>query len=56
MLHNTNAFRFYQRVGYRVDRKVPGKLHAPGVQYSGFHRMVKPLKDRPADTENAGTR
>ncbi|MGB7538063.1 MAG: GNAT family N-acetyltransferase [Anaerolineales bacterium] len=56
MLHNANAFRFYQRVGYRVDRKVISKLRAPGVQYSGFHRMVKTIKDRPADTEDAGIR
>ncbi len=56
MLHNTNAFRFYQREGYRVDRKVISKLRAPGVQYSGFHRMIKLLKDQPADAENAGTR
>jgi len=56
MLHNINAFRFYQRAGYRIDRKVISKLHAPGVQYSGFYRMIKPLQDQPADTGNAATR
>jgi len=56
MLHNTGAFRFYQRVGYRVDRKVISRLRAPGVQYSGFHRMIKTLQDRPADTDSTGLR
>lgn len=51
MLHNTEAFHFYQRVGYRIDRKVISKLHAPGVQYSGFHRMIKPVEGRPAETD-----
>ncbi len=55
MLHNTNALRFYQRAGYRVDRKVISKLHAPGVQYSGFHRMIKPLPEQPADRNGAGS-
>ena len=51
MLHNTEAFLFYQRVGYRIDRKVISKLRAPGVQYSGFHRMIKPVEERPAKTD-----
>ena len=55
MLHNTGAFRFYQRAGYRVDRKVISKLRAPGVQYSGFYRMIKPLEGRPAKTDGTGS-
>ncbi len=51
MLHNTEAFIFYQRVGYRIDRKVISKLRAPGVQYSGFHRMIKPVEGLPAETD-----
>ncbi len=51
MLHNTEAFHFYQRVGYRVDRKVISRLHAPGVQYSGFHRMIKTVAGRPAKAD-----
>jgi ribosomal protein S18 acetylase RimI-like enzyme len=43
MLHNTDALRFYQRVGYRVDRKVSTRLRTAGVQYNGFYRMVKRL-------------
>jgi ribosomal protein S18 acetylase RimI-like enzyme len=43
MLQNTNALRFYQRAGYRLDRKVTTRLHAAGVQYNGFFRMVKRL-------------
>lgn len=45
MLQNTDALRFYQRVGYRVDRKVTTRLRAAGVQYNGFYRMVKRLDD-----------
>ncbi|MBN2085150.1 MAG: GNAT family N-acetyltransferase [Anaerolineales bacterium] len=56
MLHNADAFRFYQRMGYQVDRKVISRLRAPGVQYSGFHRMIKPLGSRPAETDGAGSR
>jgi ribosomal protein S18 acetylase RimI-like enzyme len=52
MLHNTNAFRFYQRAGYRVDRKVISKLHAPGVEYAGFFRMIKSLPGEPSKTES----
>jgi ribosomal protein S18 acetylase RimI-like enzyme len=43
MLHNTNALRFYRRAGYREDLRYETKLRAPGVQYTGFHRMIKPL-------------
>jgi ribosomal protein S18 acetylase RimI-like enzyme len=55
MLHNTNAFRFYKRAGYRVDRKVISKLRAPGVQYSGFHRMIKTLSAQPAEMGSAAS-
>lgn len=51
MLNNANALRFYQREGYRVDREVISKLHAPGVQYSGFHRMIKSLRSQSPETE-----
>jgi ribosomal protein S18 acetylase RimI-like enzyme len=45
MLQNTDALRFYQRVGYRADRKVITRLRAAGVQYNGFYRMVKQLDE-----------
>jgi ribosomal protein S18 acetylase RimI-like enzyme len=51
MLHNTEAFNFYQRVGFRIDRKVISKLHAEGVQYSGFYRMIKTVEARPVKTD-----
>jgi ribosomal protein S18 acetylase RimI-like enzyme len=43
MLNNTDALRFYRRAGYREDMRYDTKLRAPGVQYTGFHRMIKPL-------------
>ncbi|MBN1438256.1 MAG: GNAT family N-acetyltransferase [Anaerolineales bacterium] len=43
MLHNTAALRFYLREGYCEDLRYETKLRAPGVQYAGFHRMIKPL-------------
>jgi ribosomal protein S18 acetylase RimI-like enzyme len=43
MLHNTDALRFYKRAGYREDLRYETKLRAPGVQYGGFYRMIKPL-------------
>ena len=43
MLHNTDALRFYKRAGYHEDLRYETKLRAPGVQYTGFYRMVKPL-------------
>jgi ribosomal protein S18 acetylase RimI-like enzyme len=43
MLHNPNAKRFYERAGFRAERKYVSRLRVPGVQYSGFYRMVKPL-------------
>jgi ribosomal protein S18 acetylase RimI-like enzyme len=48
MFQNTNALRFYQRAGYRIDRKVTTHLRAAGVQYNGFYRMVKPVEIPPA--------
>jgi ribosomal protein S18 acetylase RimI-like enzyme len=48
MLQNTDALRFYQRAGYRIDRKVITHLRAAAVQYNGFYRMVKPLDLPPA--------
>lgn len=49
MLQNADALRFYQRVGYCVDRKVISRFHAPGVQYNGFYRMVKRLGEPMSD-------
>jgi ribosomal protein S18 acetylase RimI-like enzyme len=46
MLHNADALRFYRRAGYREDLRYETKLRAPGVQYSGFYRMVKPVLPR----------
>lgn len=43
MLHNTDALRFYKREGFREDLRYETKLRAPGVQYTGFYRMIKPL-------------
>ena len=43
MLHNVDALRFYQRQGYHEDLRYETKLRAPGVQYTGFHRMIKPV-------------
>jgi ribosomal protein S18 acetylase RimI-like enzyme len=40
---NEGARRLYERAGYRVERKVFTRLRAPGVDYQGFYRMVKPL-------------
>jgi ribosomal protein S18 acetylase RimI-like enzyme len=40
---NEGAQRLYERSGFRVERKVFTRLHAPGVGYEGFYRMVKPL-------------
>lgn len=48
MLQNEHALRFYQREGYRIDRKVTTRLRAEGVQYNGFYRMVKRLDILPA--------
>jgi ribosomal protein S18 acetylase RimI-like enzyme len=45
---NESALRFYQRAGYRMDRKVTARLHTAGVQYNGFFRMVKRLDVLPA--------
>jgi ribosomal protein S18 acetylase RimI-like enzyme len=46
MLHNTDAQRFYRRAGFREDLRYQTKLRAPGVQYSGFYRMVKAVPPR----------
>ncbi len=43
MLHNSGAKKFYEQVGYRAVRKHISRLHAPGVKYTGFYRMIKPL-------------
>jgi len=48
MLQNADALRFYQRVGFRMDRKVISRLRVPGVQYNGFYRMIKPVKEQAA--------
>jgi ribosomal protein S18 acetylase RimI-like enzyme len=48
MLQNEHALRFYQREGYRIDRKVTTRLRVAGVQYNGFYRMVKRLDVLPA--------
>jgi ribosomal protein S18 acetylase RimI-like enzyme len=40
---NPDARRLYERTGYRVEQEVFTKLRAPGVEYTGFYRMVKPL-------------
>jgi ribosomal protein S18 acetylase RimI-like enzyme len=49
MLINPDALRFYQREGFRIDRKWITRLRAPGVQYNGFYRMVKRMDGPPAD-------
>jgi ribosomal protein S18 acetylase RimI-like enzyme len=43
LLHNTNAKRFYERVGFREALKYETRPLAPGVKYTGFYRMVKPI-------------
>jgi ribosomal protein S18 acetylase RimI-like enzyme len=53
MLHNSDALRFYQRQGYREDLRYETKLRAPGVQYSGFHRMVKRLSGEEPSVKGA---
>lgn len=56
MLHNTDALRFYQREGYCEDLRYETKLRAPGVQYTGFHRMIKPLSGKDALAKGAPTK
>lgn len=53
MLHNTDALRFYRRSGYREDLRYETKLRAPGVQYTGFHRMIKPLSGPESSSKGA---
>jgi ribosomal protein S18 acetylase RimI-like enzyme len=43
LLENGAARRLYERVGYRVERKVISRLTAPAAGYAGFYRMVKHL-------------
>jgi ribosomal protein S18 acetylase RimI-like enzyme len=43
LLENANAKRFYERAGYREDGKFISRLRAPGVQYTGFYRMIKEI-------------
>jgi ribosomal protein S18 acetylase RimI-like enzyme len=56
MLHNTEALRFYKREGYREDLRYESKLRAPGVQYTGFYRMIKPLSGTAPSAEGAAIR
>jgi ribosomal protein S18 acetylase RimI-like enzyme len=48
MLHNTDALRFYRRMGFHEDLVYRTRLRAPDVQYTGFYRMIKSLPD-PSD-------
>jgi ribosomal protein S18 acetylase RimI-like enzyme len=41
LLHNTEAKRFYEREGFREELKYETRPLAPGVQYTGFYRMIK---------------
>jgi ribosomal protein S18 acetylase RimI-like enzyme len=54
MLHNADALRFYIREGFHQDLKYLSRLRAPGVQYTGFYRMIKPLEGCPAQASGAG--
>jgi ribosomal protein S18 acetylase RimI-like enzyme len=51
LLHNAEAIRFYTRAGYREDLKYLTRLRAPGVEYTGFYRMIKPISGNLPDQE-----
>ena len=53
MLHNADAKRLYERQGFRIDLKHISRLHAPGVNYSGFYRMVKPIASHGSSVKGA---
>ncbi len=53
MLHNADALRFYKRAGFREDLRYETRLRAPGVQYTGFYRMIKPVSGGGPSTKGA---
>jgi ribosomal protein S18 acetylase RimI-like enzyme len=53
MLHNTGAKKFYEQVGYRAVRKHISRFRSPGVKYTGFYRMIKPVLEHATPAKGA---